>query len=319
MTNLKYHNDERVDIVIIKYRDGTEERLTNKKCLEILKKKSLKIDSVQLLKSSKNIEEVYPKEVCNKWIALLTYTFPLNMKASYTITDEYHIININYADFDGIGQLYINLILLRYLWYNENNHLIYRIFDIKEKTNYNVEESIILAHYYDNFLTRDQTFNLFTTVVNFNRNIFYPINEYTINVAYDAFMNRQVSDSYYTIMYNYLKVILTGNYVTDKELINDMWTNTTTYVSNYDKDKNTGKINFLNHIFGLKLSLTDSNDFKEGDLLMNVGATYNPQIIKFTEWYMLGSSSKYIRGRTLSDSETTQESSYYRKIITNEN
>ena len=38
MTNLKYHNDERVDIVKIKYRNGEEKELDNEKCLEILKK-----------------------------------------------------------------------------------------------------------------------------------------------------------------------------------------------------------------------------------------------------------------------------------------
>lgn len=319
MINLKYHSDERVDIVKIKYRNGEEKELDNQKCLEILKKESLKIDSVQLFKKSKNIEAVYSKDVCNRWINLLRTDFPFNIKASYTITDDYHIIGLNYSMYDGIGQLYINLILFRYLWYIDNNNLIYRIFDIEEKCACSIDERITLAHYYDNFLQRDATFNLFTYVNPLYRPIFYTVHEYTINTAYDNLLNKKIPHYCYMLMYSYLKLILTGDYENDRAVINRMWERVRSYEHIHDKNTEIMKLNFLNYIFDLKLSLSSINDFKEGDLLMDVGAAYSPQIIKFTEWYMSGSSSKYIRGRTLSDSETTQESSYYRKIITNEN
>jgi len=318
MVNLKYHNDERVDIVKIKYRDGTEETLLNQKCLEILKKKSLKIDSVQLLKSSRSIETVYPKEVCNKWIDLLKKTFSLNMKASYTITDEHHIIDLHYSAFDGIGQLYINLILLRYLWYNENNNLIYRIFDIREKTNYSVEESIILAHYYDDFLIRDFTFNLFSTVINTNRTIFNPLNEFSINIAYDNNHNKLMPKSCYTMMFTYLKLILTGDYKSDVDIIYKMWSNVSMYTNGYNTNITIMNINCLNYIFGLKLSISDSDDLKEGDILMNVTTIYQPLLIKFDKWYQ-DSSRMYIVGKTLSNGIVTVSRSYYKKILTNEN
>lgn len=319
MTNLKYHSDERVDIVKIKYRNGEEKELYNQKCLEILKKESLRIDSVQLFKKSKNIEAVYSKDVCNRWINLLRTGFVINIKASYTITDDYHIIDLNYSMYDGIGQLYINLILFRYLWYSDNNNLIYRIFDIKEKCGCSIDVCITLAHYYDNFLQRDPTFNLFIYTNPLYRSIFHPVYEYTINTTYDNLLNKKIPHHCYMLMYSYLKLILTGDYENDRAVINRMWERVRSYEHIHDKNTEIMNLNFLNYIFDLKLSLSSINDVKEGDLLMNVIVSNDPAIIKFSEWYPSNISRQYIVGRTSFNTITTLSKDYYKKLITNEN
>ena len=317
MKNLKYISEQRVDIIEIKYRNGETKKLANQKCLEILKKESLKIESVRLFKNSIDIEEVFSKEICNRWINLLVSYYGENVKASYTITNQYHIIELDYSKFDGIGQLYINLILFRYLWYMENNFLIYRTLDILEKYTKNLNQAIILAHYYDLFLNRDPTFNLFSYVCNFNRSIFSPIYEFSLNKAYDSNHNKKINYNFYTLMYNYLCLILTGNYISDYNTIKDMWEKTRN-CSFVDFSNPGEKVKFLNLVFNEKLSLNNDFNFKEGDLLINVKNDYDTQIAKFVDWY-LPKNKDYIKAKTVNDTILILKTIIYTKIEKNEN
>lgn len=144
------------------YYNSHEEYKENQLCLEEIKQDYLKKESVKLVISAKTVESVFSKDIINRWISLLKENF--QMKFEYEQNENTHIIKLKYSDFNIISELYICLVLVRYLWYKQNNFLVYRILHILDNSSLNLFESIKLAHFYD-CLDRDDTFNIFQTLI----------------------------------------------------------------------------------------------------------------------------------------------------------
>jgi len=144
------------------YYNHPEESRASQSCLEEIKQDYLKKESVKLVIPAKTVESVFSKDIIDKWISLLKTTF--KMQFVYEQNQDEHIIKLKYSDFNSITELYICLVLVRYLWYRQNNFLIYRILHILENSSLTLFQSIKLAHFYD-YVDRDSTFNIFQSLV----------------------------------------------------------------------------------------------------------------------------------------------------------
>jgi len=204
--------------------DGSVDISNNQHCLEKIKKDYLKIESIKISLESNKILQVFPQEIINKWIGVLRNKF--NLKFQYEIKDDFHSFIINYKDYKNILEVYIVMVLIRYLFYAENNELIYTIFDIHEKTKYDYSTCLNLAHYYKDY---DDTFNLYDCQlpIKLKSNIEYlfMICVYGNNLhgQYLKFMilsTAEKNKGFYRYFHNKLKQKLTRDYFKDFDLIN---------------------------------------------------------------------------------------------------
>jgi len=161
MNSYKY--TYRIDYTTVYY-DSSVTNERSKHCLEEIKFNYLKKKSVILQNTNVNqINAVYPKEIRDRWLNLLK--IELNLPFLYEESEYCHTLTLNYVDFRTINELYILMLLIRYLWYAENNMLIYRIFDILDKSpKLNFSQALYLAHMYDD-VSRNNTFNLFNKCI----------------------------------------------------------------------------------------------------------------------------------------------------------
>lgn len=220
----KYSFTNRVTLQINK-NDGSVDISNNQHCLEKIKKDYLKTESIKISLESNKILQVFPQDIIDKWLAVLKNNF--HLKFEYEIKDDYHSFTINYKDYNNILEVYIVMVLIRYLFYAENNELIYTIFDIKEKTERKFDYSVCLslAHYYKQY---DNTFNLFDCElpikVNINFEHLFLISPYGNNLheqyqKYLIISSVEKNKGFYKYFQNKLKQKLTRNYLEDYELI----------------------------------------------------------------------------------------------------
>ncbi len=207
MEKTKYYTEsQNVDIVERYYRNGNTTQVIENHdlCLEFVKTDYLSFDKVIFKKRTNKINKVFSDDICRKWIKLLQNN--LSGVFDYKITEEYHIITLEYKDYRNIVELYLCLILMRYLWYYDNNFLVYRTIDIFEKSGLKFIQSLNLAHFYDK-TERKNTFNLYNSLFIYPDadllNQTYCLNSLNIHGSYiDTFLPLLGKD--YILSYNHV-------------------------------------------------------------------------------------------------------------------
>jgi hypothetical protein len=150
----KYNKYQTLDLKIKQY-DDTIINFGNNHCCEKIKISILKTKEIIISKESNKV--LYNEEEIKKWMDLVNQN--LNKNISYEISESYHKITFKMQDFDHFYHFYETFIVVRWLWYAENNFLIDRTLDILNTQKFNFKEALLLAHIYDN-PERDETFNL---------------------------------------------------------------------------------------------------------------------------------------------------------------
>lgn len=194
------------------YYNHSEEYRSSQLCLEEIKQDYLKKESVKLVIPAKTVESVFSKDIIDKWISLLKTTF--KMQFTYEQNQDEHIIKLKYSDFNSITELYICLVLVRYLWYKQNNFLVYRILHILDNSSLTLFQSIKLAHFYD-YVDRDSTFNIFQSLV-------IPINLSWIDFKQYVKYSEKIHENINKITYSNIEIVnLIRNLIKFKPLSED--------------------------------------------------------------------------------------------------
>jgi len=230
-----YGASKQCDYFKLELYNGKTIEENNISCLEIVKQNYLKNKKITIKKQTSKINEVFPISVQNWWLEEITKIPNFRSKFKYTIDDKYHTIEMNFADFNGMGDFYICLILLRYLWYYNFNGFIKHILLMLNEGfsfNYAIITSALYHkegfHYY-NLLP----FGIVPKYDIFNSQFEYFVNQYTNdNYLHGAIMNKnELNNEYNKKLSNIVYSLLTGNYKEDKILISKYleMNNPTTY------------------------------------------------------------------------------------------
>jgi hypothetical protein len=159
----RYSQANPTDIIHKHLYNGKIETLTNKYCCEVVKKDYHKSKTIELKIEKEKVN--YTQEEIDKWLNLLKEN--RITKFTYTVDVIHHTIRFNTFDFEFVNEMYITLVLVRYLWYDENDCLIDRVYDIMDTSKFTFFSALTVAHYYDN-IKRDETFNL-----NYNQSLVF--------------------------------------------------------------------------------------------------------------------------------------------------
>ena len=140
---------------ICEYHNGEISKETNQHCCEFVKKDVL---SKKVITLTKMDDVNYSIDETNRWLTLLKEN---GVNIEYKIDDKkrHDSIILVYNNYYNTMHLYVSLLLVRYLWYYQNDGLIDRIFHILDNSKLNFWKALVLAHYYDN-TNRDSVFNL---------------------------------------------------------------------------------------------------------------------------------------------------------------
>ena len=109
----------------------------------------------------------------------------LLQKFDYKIDEKYHHIILNPLDYTHVNHMYLTMVLVRYLWFKENDCLIDKINDILKTGEFNFTQALSIAHCYD-IIDRDTTFNIcfqntFPVLDDINFNEIYYYGSYLLN------------------------------------------------------------------------------------------------------------------------------------------
>lgn len=151
----RYFKTNRLTSLYKYLHDGTVLESHDIHCCEVVKESFNRTKQIKLQQPAEEI--AYTQEEINIWVNLLKQN---KFKFEYIIDEKYHSIILNSFDFYGIQDMYLTMVLVRYLWYAENDGLIDRIFDIlKNERNLGFLQALFLAQFYDN-TDRNSVFNL---------------------------------------------------------------------------------------------------------------------------------------------------------------
>ncbi len=211
---------QRVAKILLYTSNGKVEEHVNAHCCEVVKNTINTVDKVELYKEY----VAYTEDEIKRW-TLLIQNHGANFE--YTIKDGYHIITLYNRKFKSVEHQYLSLLLARYLWYNENDGLIDRIFDMVDK-GISFTYALKMANYYDN-VSRDNTFNLnFTNHfflannVNLFDNGFYT--NCSINNQFSSqLFHHSIDNSYPTLRCNIISTVskILFNYIHEYGKTND--------------------------------------------------------------------------------------------------